>query len=116
VTAIKRRGAYCLFAAAQIVSRLTGHAMIQDFHNLQPFVLCQLSKSAPNILWSVGSSVHNQFLQVGRVRLAVMAANISLRSFLQGHAGKTPGAAGITHHAMPASIPGPPANAAEINR
>jgi hypothetical protein len=73
--------------------------MMVDFHNIPLIFLCQLSKSAPNILWSVGSSVHNQFLQVGRGSPAVMAAKISLRSLLEGRAGKAPGAAKIAHHA-----------------
>jgi hypothetical protein len=64
---------------------------MMDLHNLQLPFLCQLSKSAPNILWSVGSSVHNQFLQVGRGNPAVMAAKISLKSFLDRPAGKMPG-------------------------
>jgi hypothetical protein len=59
--------------------------MIADVHNLQLPFLCQLSKSAPNILWSVGSSLHNQFLQVGRGNPAVMFAKISLQSFFEGH-------------------------------
>jgi hypothetical protein len=70
-----------------------------DLHNLQLPLLCQLSKSAPNILWSVGSSVHNQFLQVGRGNPAVMVARISLRSLLEGRAGKTPRAAKIASEA-----------------
>ncbi len=75
--------------------------MIVDFHNLELFFLCQLSKSAPNILWSIGSSMHNQFLQVGRVKPAVMAARISLKSFLERHTGTVPGAEEIAHHATP---------------
>jgi hypothetical protein len=47
---------------------------------------------APNILWSLGSSVHNQFLQVGRGNPAVVAAKISLNSLLERQIGKTPGA------------------------
>jgi hypothetical protein len=61
--------------------------MIADFHNLQFSLLCQLSKSTPNILWSVGSSLHNQFLQVGRGSPAVMVARLSLNSMLGRHAG-----------------------------
>jgi len=75
--------------------------MMVDFHNLQLLFLCQLSKSAPNILWSVGSSVHNQFLQVGRSNPAVMAARISLGSWLEAHPGKMPGVAKTAHHALP---------------
>ena len=58
--------------------------MISDIHNLQLPLLCQLSKSAPNILWSVGSSLQNQFLQVGGANSAVMAARISLQSVFEG--------------------------------
>jgi hypothetical protein len=75
--------------------------MIVDLHNLPLMFLCQLSKSAPNILWSMGSSVHNPFLQVGRGNPAVMAAKLSLGSLREGRGGKTPGAVRITLHAMP---------------
>jgi hypothetical protein len=78
--------------------------MITDLHNLQLPLLCQLSKSAPNILWSLGSSVHNQFLQVGRGNPAVVAAKISLNSLLERQAGKTPGAAKVANHASPARV------------
>ena len=74
--------------------------MIADFHNLQFSLLCQISKSTPNILWSLGSSLHNQFLQVGRGNPAVMAAKLSLRSLRAGQAEKAPGAAKVTVHAM----------------
>jgi hypothetical protein len=53
--------------------------MIADLHSLQLPLLCQLSKSAPNILWSAGNSLHNEFLQVGRGNPAVMMAKISLK-------------------------------------
>ena len=72
-----------------------GYTMMMDFHNLQLPFLCQLSKSTPNILWRVGSSVHNQFLQVGRGNPAVIAAKISLKSFLDRPARKMPAAARI---------------------
>jgi hypothetical protein len=88
-----------LLQRKQITSGLNDHAMMMDFHNLQLPLLCQLSKSAPNILWSVGSSVQNQFLQVGHGNPAVMAAKISLKSFLDRPAGKMPAAARIAHHA-----------------
>jgi hypothetical protein len=100
VTATKWRSAYCPFCCNANRFGPNGHTMMMDFYNLsQPF-LCQLSKSAPNILWSVGSSVHNQFLQVGYGNPAVMAARMSLKSFLNGRAGKMPAAARIAQHAM----------------
>jgi hypothetical protein len=72
--------------------------MFADLHNLQlPFLCCQLSKSAPNILWSVGSSIHNQFWQIGRVSAAVMVAKMSL-SFEDRYR-KTPGVAKIGNNA-----------------
>jgi hypothetical protein len=77
-----------------------GATMFIDCHNLQLPLLCQLSKSAPNILWSVGSSLHNQFLQVGRGNPAVMAAKLSLRSLRAGPAEKASGAAKVTVHAV----------------
>jgi len=98
VTATKWRSAYCPFCCN--ANGLNDRAMMMDFHNLQLPFLCQLSKSAPNILWSVGSSVHNQFLQVGRGNAAVMAAKISLKSFLDRPARKMPAAARIAHRAM----------------
>jgi hypothetical protein len=77
-----------------------GYTMMLDFHNLQLPFLCQLSKSTPNILWSVGSSVHNQFLQVGRGNPAVIAAKLSLKSFFDRPARKMPAAARIALHAV----------------
>ncbi len=59
--------------------------MIADVHNLQLPFLCQLSKSTPNILWSVASSLHNQVLQIGRGNPAVMVAKISFQSLLESH-------------------------------
>jgi hypothetical protein len=64
-----------------------------DLHNFQLPLLCQLSKSAPSILWSVGSSLQNQYLQVGRGNPAVMAAILSLKSLLEGQAEEPPRAA-----------------------
>jgi len=66
--------------------------MISDFHNLQLLLLCQVSKSAPNILWSMGSSLQNQFLQVGRENPAVIMARMSLNSVLERGAGRKSGA------------------------
>jgi hypothetical protein len=59
--------------------------MIADVHNFQPPFLCQLSKSVPNILWSVGSLFHNQPLQVARSNPAVVIAKVSFQSFFEGH-------------------------------
>jgi hypothetical protein len=67
------------------VSRTVGR-MITDIHSLQLPLLCQLSKSTPNILWSVGSSLNNQFLQVGRGHPALMVARMSFSSVLGRHA------------------------------
>ena len=78
--------------------------MIADFHNLQFSLLCQFSKSTPNILWSLGSSLHNQFLQVGRGNPAVMVARLSINSMLGRHAGKTPPAAAIATRVSPTAV------------
>jgi hypothetical protein len=59
--------------------------MIADFHNLQFCLLCQISKSTPNILWSLASSLHSQFLQVGRGSPAAMVARLSFNSMLGRH-------------------------------
>jgi hypothetical protein len=59
--------------------------MIANVHNLQLPFLCQLSNSAPNILWSVGSVFHNQPLQVARSNPAVIIAKVSLQLFFEGH-------------------------------
>jgi hypothetical protein len=56
--------------------------MITDIHSLQLPLLCQISKSTPNILWSLGSLLHNQFLQVGRGNPALMVARMSFSSVL----------------------------------
>ena len=94
VTATKPCRTYCsgILATLVVLSR-TVTCMISDIHNLQLPLLCQLSKSTPNILWSVGSSLHNQVLQVGRGNPALMVARMSLNSVLERHAGKTPRAA-----------------------
>jgi hypothetical protein len=73
--------------------------MMTDLHNLQLPLLCQLSKSAPNILWSLGSLFHNQFLQFGRGNPAVMVARVFFKSLLEWQAGKMPGAAKIARDA-----------------
>jgi hypothetical protein len=72
--------------------------MTAELHHFQLILLCQISKLAPNILWSVGSSLHNQFLQVGRGNPAVMVARLSLNSVLDRHEieMKTPGVADLT--------------------
>jgi hypothetical protein len=82
-----------------VASSRTVTPMIADLHGLQITLLCQLSKSTPNILWSVGSSLHNQFLQVGSENPAVMVARLSLNSMLGRHAGKTPPAAATASRA-----------------
>src|ERR1700726_1703411 len=86
VTATKPCRPYCSGILATLVAlSRTVTCMISDIHNLQLPLLCQLSKSTPNILWSVGSSLHNQFLQVGRGHPAVMVAKISFQSLLESH-------------------------------
>lgn len=54
--------------------------MLADIH--VPF-LCQLSKSAPSFLWSVGNFVHTQPLQIGRANSALLIAKISVQSLLE---------------------------------
>lgn len=53
--------------------------MIVDPHSLQVPVLCLIWKSAPNILWSIGGAADNQFLQIRKDNLALMA-KLSLMS------------------------------------
>jgi hypothetical protein len=64
--------------------------MIADIHSFQLPLVCELSKSTPNILWSLGSSLHNQFLQVGKGNPAVIVAKMSFNAVLERHARKTP--------------------------
>jgi hypothetical protein len=98
VTATKPCRTYCFgILATPVALSRTVTCMISDIHNLQLPLLCQLSKSTPNILWSVGTSLHNQFWQVGRGNPAVMAARISFNSVLERHSGKTSRAAGIAN-------------------
>ena len=53
--------------------------MIVDPHSLQiPFV-CLAWKFAPNILWSIGGAADNQFLQIRKDNLVLMA-RVSLMS------------------------------------
>jgi hypothetical protein len=87
VTAIGRYRAV-LLEYCNLFPDQTMTPVIAEMHNFQLPLLCQLSKSAPNILWSVGSSVHNQFLLVGSGNPAVMAARISLKSMLKRHNGR----------------------------
>ncbi|HUN98478.1 MAG TPA: hypothetical protein VMU69_19880 [Bradyrhizobium sp.] len=47
--------------------------MIVDPHSLQVPILCLIWKSAPNILWSIGGAANNQFLQMRKDNLALMA-------------------------------------------
>jgi hypothetical protein len=61
--------------------------MMVDPYNLQLPFFCLLWKAAPNILWSLGGAAHNQFLQVRRDNLAIMAARISLMSLLGDYRG-----------------------------
>jgi hypothetical protein len=55
--------------------------MIVDPHSLQVSFVCLVWKSAPNILWSIGGAANNQFLQIRRDNLLLMA-RISLMSLL----------------------------------
>ncbi len=59
--------------------------MMVDLHNLQ---LCLPWKSAPTILWSVGSAVHGQLWQIRMDNPAVMAARLSLMSLFSSRASK----------------------------
>jgi hypothetical protein len=85
--------------------------MITDIHNLQLPLLCQLSKSTPNILWSVGSSLSNQFLQVGRANPALMVARMSFSSVLGRHARRT--ASRVARAAKPLRVRTPSASKEE---
>jgi hypothetical protein len=100
VTATKPCRAYCSGILATLVAlSRTVTCMISDIHNLQLPLLCQLSKSTPNILWSVGSSLHNQFLQVCSGNPAVMVARMSFNAVLDRHAGKKLRATGVANSA-----------------
>jgi hypothetical protein len=57
--------------------------MIVDPHSLQVPVFCLIWKSAPNILWSLGGAADNQFLQIRKDNLALMA-RLSLMSLYAG--------------------------------
>jgi hypothetical protein len=60
-------------------------SMISDIHNIELSFLCQLSKSAPNILWSVRGFLNDNPLQVARSNPAVVVAKVSLQSLLEAH-------------------------------
>jgi len=67
--------------------------MMLDLHNPGLPLLCLLWKAGPNILWSLGGAAHNQFLQLRRDNLIILAARISLTriplmSLLADFAGK----------------------------
>jgi hypothetical protein len=53
--------------------------MIVDPHSLQVSFVCLVWKSVPNILWSIGGAADNQFLQIRKDNLALMA-KVSLMS------------------------------------
>lgn len=55
--------------------------MIFDPHSLQVSFVCLVWKSAPNILWSIGGVADNQFLQIRKDNLVLMA-RVSLMSHL----------------------------------
>jgi hypothetical protein len=62
--------------------------MMLDPHNPGVSFLCLVWKAGPNILWSLGGAAHNQFLQIRRDNLIIVAARISLMSLLADFAGK----------------------------
>jgi hypothetical protein len=56
--------------------------IFSDVHSLQLIVLCRLSKSAPEILWSVRGFVSDSPLQqIGGSHPAVEIAKVTLRSW-----------------------------------
>lgn len=59
--------------------------MMPELQHLELSLVCQLSKLTPNILWSVGSSLHNQYLQIGTGNPAMMLARLSLNSVRDRH-------------------------------
>ncbi len=59
--------------------------MLPELQHLELFLSCQVSKLTPNILWSVGNSLHNHYLQVGRGHAAVMFARLSLQTTRKRH-------------------------------
>jgi hypothetical protein len=100
VIATERCRAHCFaIQPTRVACSRTVTCMMTDIHSFQLISLCQLSKSTPNILWSVGSSLHNQFLQVGRGNPAIMVARMSFNSVVERYAGKAPRAAGIANSA-----------------
>ena len=61
--------------------------IFSDVHSLQLIVLCRLSKSAPEILWSVRGFVSDSPLQqIGGSHPAVEIAKVTLRSWFEHRA------------------------------
>lgn len=58
--------------------------MIAEIHNLQLPSICQLLRSAPNILCSVGNSLLNQSLQINKFKTTATFMKTILRSLLEG--------------------------------
>jgi hypothetical protein len=56
--------------------------MIADIAHIELYLICQIAKSAPNILWSARGLLSDSSLQVGRSNPAVIVAKISLQSWL----------------------------------
>jgi len=76
--------------------------MIAEFNHLELSLICQLSKWTPNILWSVGSSFHNQLLQVGRGHAAMMVVRLSHNPVVE------PGEVDVVDSPVPTPVSGNP--------
>jgi hypothetical protein len=71
---------YCNKAPPQTFS-------VMDLHNLELLFVCMLSKSAPNILWTVRGLLSDNLLQVARSSPAIAVAKISLQSLFERKSG-----------------------------
>jgi hypothetical protein len=58
-------------------------SMLPDVHSLQLLMLCQLSKSAPNILWTARGLLSDNPLQVAGGHPTMEIAKISLQSWFE---------------------------------
>jgi hypothetical protein len=72
------------FAVQSIIPhRSAVMSMISYIHYLELTLFCQLSKAAPNILWSVGGFIGNNPLELAGRNPTVMIAKVALQSLFE---------------------------------
>jgi hypothetical protein len=88
LTATKRDNVYYPGVRSRERFRTKAFHMMVDPHSLGLPCLCLLWKAAPGVASSLGSAAQNQFLEFRRDNPVLMAARISLMSFVADYAAK----------------------------